>query len=335
MSVVTTVLRRPLCAPCRGGALRRIAALLLIVGAVAPVLAGPADTIAGVELQRCIALLDPIADVGLERIVVRCPKLVPAIEAASWRVLLPPNWRDQADALSRDGLAALERLVTERDRALAVRAAPDPTQVAAALRAVGALTEDRASRWERFKRWLRAVFERNSADEDTRKIRRWLRPVSVSDAVTRALDYLGYALLVGFAAVVVWGEVKAAGGLRRRSRAAGNATDTLDEAARATAADIARLPLRERPGLLVRLLEHRLVARTPTATTAMLTVRELGAAWPSAARERFAAVGETAERVRFAAEAPNDSELEAAVREGASLLAEDDKLLDSAPVPRV
>jgi hypothetical protein len=300
--------------------------LALLAPAMAQQASSAADTRALTEITRCAAQLDPIVDIGFERVSARCPQLPPALDAASWRELLPPNWRERGDSLSRDGLLALANLVAERDSAKPARAAPNPQMVADTLAEIGAITDDGASRWQRFKRWLRAVFKRAEDGERRGILRRLFGPVEVSEAVSRTLTYLGYALLIGFAFWVVGNELRLSGVLSMRRRRAAHATGTADSLGTGpTLGDIDAAPLAARPGLLVGLLAARLRRAAGSPPTTAMASPELNTLWrkvvPDSAAA-FARLTHAADRVRFAPAPVSPTELEAAEATGRGLLAE-------------
>ena len=73
-------------------------------------------------MDACRARLDARVDVGIERIQQRCPELLPALENAPWRDLLPHALRERREEISAESLRALAELVRHaRRRRLAAR----------------------------------------------------------------------------------------------------------------------------------------------------------------------------------------------------------------------
>jgi hypothetical protein len=289
------------------------------------------DVRALAELERCAQSLDPILDFGVERIAKRCPSLIASIEGASWSALLPPEWQNSGDALTRDGLLALARLIDERAKAAPLGRAPDPADVAKVIAELGSDTNLEASRWDRFKRWLNRLFERREAEEDEGLFRRVFGDVEVSEAVSRALSYTSYLLLIGFALYVVINELRVAGVLRRDRRAHGaHSSAHLGNDGAIDLDAIATAPLAERPGLLVRYVAQQLGLRSGAEGMGAKTSQELQREWRAAGgdpKRAFAVLTDAADRVRYGRAAPSPEELEAAALAGAESI----RALDALP----
>jgi hypothetical protein len=273
------------------------------------------------EVKRCARSLDPILDFGLERIAKKCPTMLKSIGAASWSNLLPPNWQDSGDALTRDGLIALTLLIEERATAAPQGRTPDPAIVRQVIAELGGDTDSTVSRWERFKRWLRAVFEPRDKESGEGVLRRIFGDVEVGEAVSRALSYASYLLLIGFAIYVVVNELRVAGVLRRhgaprRNQASGSPFESGALDLRA----ISSAPLIARPGLLVKYVAELLSVRPDGAGAPAMTSRELQNRWRAATEQPvtpIAVLTDVADRVRFGREPPAEVELEAAEAAGA------------------
>ncbi len=296
--------------------LTTLAAAVCIAGMVSPASAQDASQDArGLQtVRQCIRLLDPIADIGYERVIARCPDLPAALDSASWSALLPPNWRERSGALSRDGLAALVALVTERETVRPMRPPPNPQKVAQTLAEVGAVVDDRSSRWERLKRWLRNVFKRAEDSDDEGFLRRMFGPLDVGDTVARVLTYLGYAVLIGFAVFVVIQELRAAGLIGGRGRPRRSAApDALVRERPLSVADIARAPLADRPGLYLRWLAELWRSERTTVPTPAMTASELRAYLAAAAPATDGAMArltQTADEIRYGERGVSDAELQ-------------------------
>ena len=170
-----------------------------------------------------------------------------------------------------------------------------------------------ATRWERFKRWLKEKFE--GAPRTTRRARssKWSRQFRTSEGVARALTYLGYAMVLALVLFVIVSELRAAGWLGAARRAAARADPAAEWRRRLMLADVIAAPLAERPGMLLRLLgealtrAHRLPAAEGLTAGAIARRAELETADERAELERIAA---TSEQIRYAERRPGDAALE-------------------------
>ena len=114
-----------------------------------------ADDAALRTVEACRARLDPRSDIGMERIKRRCPELLPALEKAPWRDLLPSTLGQRREEISAESLRRLVELVTRASDTEAKHVAPDREILAPVLAELGESGQQGATRWERFKRWLK------------------------------------------------------------------------------------------------------------------------------------------------------------------------------------
>ena len=286
--------------------------------------AASADDAALRAVDACRARLDPRTDIGIERIQKRCPELLPALDAAPWRELLPHTLRERREELSAESLRALADLVRGANVGAVQGAAPDPTQVAPVLAALGAHGQEGATRWERFKRWIKQL--RNPKDDDAEGgiLARWSRELSTSEGVARVISYIGYALLGLLVLFVIASELRAAGVFDARRRAAARNSPEAQWRRRLLLADVGAAPLAERPGMLLRLLGEALARaqRLPAADglTADAIARRARLD-TDADRAELAQVARTADEIRYADRVPPASTLEATVAAARTLLA--------------
>lgn len=286
--------------------------------------AASADDVALRAVDACRARLDPRTDIGIERIQKRCPELLPALDAAPWRELLPHTLRERREELSAESLRALADLVRGANVGAVQGAAPDPTQVAPVLAALGAHGQEGATRWERFKRWIKQL--RNPKDDDAEGgiLARWSRELSTSEGVARVISYIGYALLGLLVLFVIASELRAAGVFDARRRAAARNSPEAQWRRRLLLADVGAAPLAERPGMLLRLLGEALARaqRLPAADglTADAIARRARLD-TDADRAELAQVARTADEIRYADRVPPASTLEATVAAARTLLA--------------
>jgi hypothetical protein len=282
-----------------------------------------ADDAALRVVDACRARLDPRTDVGIERIQKRCPDLLPAIATAPWHALVPSTLRERREELSAESLRALADLVRGAHAGVA-GAAPDVAQLAPVLAELGAHGQEGATRWERFKRWLKQL-RSGRKDDDEGVLARWSRELTTSEGVARLISYVGYALLAVLTLLVIVGELRAAGLFAARRRAAARASSAAQWRSRLMLADVAAAPLAERPGMLLRLLgealtrAHRLPAADGLTARAIARRAVLDA---EADRARLEQVARTSDEIRYAGRVPPDADLEVTVEQARLLLAQ-------------
>lgn len=298
---------------------RRVRHVLL-----AALLAGPCaraqDALQAID--ACLARLDPVADVGYERIAARCPELTRALTSSGWSEWLPASWREPGNDLSAGSLQELRSIVT---RELASeRAGPQPR--VERLREVLAeldTSRERGGLWERFRNWLRSVFEPSDEPDGPGWFARLIERMGVSQAVIEIVTYICLALVVGLALLIVVNELRFARGSRRR-RATGSAREPATPVARAalTWKEVERAPLVERPGLALRLVADRLTGAQRLPPAASLTVRELvrtARLDDPDDRRLLLGLSQVCERVRYSPEPVEAAPLEEAVRDARTL----------------
>jgi hypothetical protein len=273
-------------------------------------------------VDACRARLDPRADIGIERVQRRCPELLPALDRAPWRELLPHTMRERREELSADSLRALAELVRRSAVQEERRAAPDLTKLAPVLAALGAEGQEGVTRWERFKKWLKDKFDgrkderRNWADDLSRKL-------ETSEGIAQIITYAGYALVAGLVLYVIWAEVRAAGLFGAVRRAARRQNPAAEWRRQLLLADVAAAPLAERPGMLLRLLgealtrAHRLPASAGMTAGAISRRAELES---PEERAELTSVARVADEVRYAPTTPPDDLLASTVERAKALL---------------
>lgn len=274
-------------------------------------------------VESCRARLDARVDVGTERVTRRCPELFPALDKAPWRELLPSTLRERSEEISADSLRALAELIRHAGDPGERRAAPDGKTLETVLASLGEQGQQGATRWERFKRWLKQKFENRKDDDEPGWLEKWARQFRTSEGVAQAITYVGYALVMGLVLFVIWSELRAAGllgGVRRAARGSGPAAEWRR---RLMLTDVlAALPA-DRPGMLLRLLGEALTRarRLPAADGLPAVVIARRAQLDSEAeRAELESVANTAQQVRYAPQQPGDAEIEAAVTTARELL---------------
>jgi hypothetical protein len=274
-------------------------------------------------LDTCRARLDPRLDIGIERVQQRCPELLPALQRAPWKELLPTALGQRREEISAESLRALAELVRHSQDPGTQRSTPPLDSLAPVLAELGAQGKQGATRWERFKRWLREKFERRRGPAEQGWLDRLRGQLSSSEGVMRALTYVCYGLVIALVLFVIVAELRAAGLLGGLGRAGRRAAAAAEWRRRLLLTDILAAPLSERPGLLLRLLgealtrAHRLPAADGLTAAALVRRARLE---EQLDREALARVAGAAEQRRYAAQPPADAELEGAVDTARDLL---------------
>ena len=289
------------------------------------VLAGAAfaaDDAALRVVEACRARLD-VTDVGIERIQKRCPELLPALASAPWRDLLPKTMRERRAEISAESLRALADLVRKSASDASLRAAPSRERLGPILEELGAKGQEGATRWDRFKRWLKEKLENRTDDDEASALEKWSRQFQTSEGIAQAITYAGYAMVGVLMLFVIASELRAAGLLGGVRRARGAADPAAQWRRRLMLADIAAAPLADRPGMLLRLLGESLTRadRLPAAEglTAAAIVRRASLD-SEQERAALAQVAMTADTVRYGNHPPPDEELEGTVTSARALL---------------
>jgi len=285
-------------------------------------LADSTDDPALKEVESCQARLNPRVDIGIERVQRLCPKLLPALESAPWRELLPSTLGERREEISAQSLRALADLVRNATDTGAARLAPDREALAPVLAELGEKGKQGATRWERFKQWVKEKFSERDRNSEVGWLQRMARKLRTSEGVAEVLTYLGYAMVGALVLFVVWSELRAAGllGGKRRERGPGA---NAEWRRRLMLTDVMAAPLAERPGMMLRLLgealsrAHRLPPADALTAAALVRRARLDI---EAQRAALAEVASTAEGVRYAPQAPSDETIEGAVKTARELL---------------
>ena len=83
---------------------------------------------------------------------------------------------------------------------------------------LGAKGQQGATRWERFKRWLKEKLEKRKDDDEASALEKWSRQFQTSEGIAQAITYAGYVMVGVLVLFVIWSELRAAGlfgGVRR------------------------------------------------------------------------------------------------------------------------
>ena len=273
-------------------------------------------------LDDCRARLDPRTDIGIERVQRRCPELLPALEKAPWRELLPSTLGQRREEISAESLRTLADLVRRASLEAQQRKPPDTESLGPVLAELGEHGKQGVTRWERFKRWLQQRLEKRK-DDGPDLLDQLARQLRTSEGVAQLITYLGYALVILLVLFVIWSELRALGllGGTRRSDQRGKAA--AEWRRRLMLTDVFAAPLAERPGMLLKLLgealsrAHRLPAPEGLTAAELARRARLESEGDRAGLERVAAA---AEQVRYAPAPPDDAVIEGAVDEARELL---------------
>lgn len=249
---------------------------------------------------------------GLTDLEKECPGLRRALEESGYLALLSDDVRevlhvyDLADLLQVDSWYAARQA---RDVDVATL-----TPVLASLREQ---ESERPLTWfERFKRWLGTLLERQSSDPDN-WLARWLDEVDVSAAVTRTILMGLIALIVVLAIAIVLNELRVAGVLRgSRGRREAAVDATVAGPALGAATDFETLSADRKAPMLLRMLVTTLVQSGRLRTERSLTYRELctrATFDDSEQREVFRRVAALAERTVYGSGAVSAEEIEPVV----------------------
>jgi hypothetical protein len=302
--------------------MRRLLLAGVLLSVLLPGVSGAEDA-ALRAVDNCRARLDARVDIGIERVRRRCPELLPALEKAPWRDLLPRTLGERREEISAQSLRALSELVRHATDPATQRPVPGRDALDPVLAELGAQGQQGATRWERFKRWLKQKLENRPGDDNAGWLERWSRQFHTSEGVARAITHAGYAMVVALVLYVIWQELRAAGLWGGRRRAGGRKDAAAEWRRRLMLEDVFAAPLAERPGMLLRLLgealtrAHRLPAADGMTASALVRGARLD---DEAERAALARVARTAEEVRYAGRKPADEDMEGAVTAARELL---------------
>jgi hypothetical protein len=273
-------------------------------------------------VEACRAKLDARADLGLDRVQRRCPELLPALERAPWRELLPTTLRQED--ISADSLRALVVLIRASQSEVPAPATLERDTLEPVLAALGAQGQQGATRWERLKRWFRAKLEDRDEDDGAGWLGRLTSRLRTSEGIADALTYAGYLAVTLLVSWVILTELRAAGVFGGWRRVAARRNPAAEWRRRLMLADVTAAPLAERPGMLLRLLgealtrAHRLPAADGLTAPAIARRARLDT---DEDREQLERVARVADDARYAPRAPADATLEETVGVAKSLLA--------------
>lgn len=306
--------------------MRRLLCAALLVF-IAPLQAAEPDSLAAVRkaIEVCTPRLDAQVDVGYERVAALCPDLARTLERSGVEQWLPRGWKETRNNLSVGSLNEL-RAVVERELATPAPVhKPRVERLNEVLVSLGDQHRQGNGTWLRFKKWLRDLIDRRDRAENEDWFDHMASRVGISDAIVEVVTYVALGAMVVLALIVVLNELKAAGLLGRRARAAAdeNARNLLAARPVPTFGEIERAPMIERPRMLLELIASKLTAVKRLPPAGAMTVRELARSVQLDGmqdRERLSNLALTAERARYAGGGVPDEALQSAYEQGRELL---------------
>lgn len=249
-----------------------------------------------------------------------CPEVHAALDDSSLAPYLEPDWEYR---ISSSKLERLRSLLAEPPPAAARTL--DTASIAEIVERVRTSQVERErGLWQRFKDWVRQLFDQQAQSQDTAWLEDWLRENWPSDRVMKVIAYGILALLVGGLAWIVWMELRAAGVLGRRRRAAQAPAGSAATDATGRPQSLAEASDAEVPGILIGMLLEQLRRLGRLQDRRTMTNRELGRAvqFDSAADgETFLGLLRLSEHLRYAPSAPPTSSVRTAVDGAQRLLA--------------
>ncbi len=172
--------------------------------------------------------------------------------------------------------------------------------------------------WERLRRWLEETFGAGESLD----LPRWLEDFRVSDDTVLFIFYGACALVVLLSLAIIANELRL---VRWRRRQKTQGADAAADAPVATPVDPDRLPLLELPAFLLkqileRLAEHPTFPRRRVASLTHQEIERAAATLAPALAKPLISTAAVAERIRYAAAAPESTEIERAVAGSRALL---------------
>jgi hypothetical protein len=264
------------------------------------------------------AAVDLIADcsqsvkedrVGLTDLESACPGLTRALEEAGYLPLLSTAERDALDVYGLSDLMAVDDWYGQKEARDI-----DPRTLGPILASLRAEEPERSpGLLERFRRWLRSLYDRRQQADPDNWLSRWLEELDLPDKIVRTILLVAIALLFVMAIGVVYNELRVSGLLRQRPVVQDDALNADAGSASGDATDIDALSADRRASMLLRMLVATLVRSGRLRTERGLTYRELSARATfddAQQRESFRRVASLAERTVYCGRNLTDEEVE-------------------------
>jgi hypothetical protein len=305
----------------------------LVLFAVSTTAISAAPTPPGAILEACARSPSLVGQQikGLGQLEALCPGLTKALSDLNLTRQVGEEWRGRLNPLALGQLVDLQRYYDGPPRSEAPRV-ESLASVVTSLR-VQSLPQ---SWWDRFKTWLRSLLRQDEgpSNADAGWLERLLSHLKLKPWAAQAIGYTTIGLVIALALWIVWRELRFAKALTRRRRSSGGlgrAEWTPPAfAAEVRADDLDRLPLWERPAVLLQLLLQALRRSERLGLERALTFRELSERAKlddDLQRTRFERITRLAERQRYGTrnQPPtpgSDDQLRETLADGLSLYAQ-------------
>jgi hypothetical protein len=281
------------------------------------IVAAPLDVV-----RACAATASPGLS-GIKDLAASCPQLPDALATLGLEDVLEEGWREQLNTNALRGLTEL----ADRYRG-AKWQTPDTAALAGILSAMKREQAPQSeSWWESLKAWFKHWLSQSNSSVLqwlNRWLDAWLSPTKVSAALVKVIAYCSTALVLLAALVVIVNELKAAGVLRRRPRAADAAHRGKILEASGEGGAVALPTGSHRLTELLRVLVNLLMRTGRLKMERSLTHRELIAHSSfdnEAQRAAFAGVARTAETMLYGPNGAAPEQLAHAIEQGEGLVA--------------
>jgi hypothetical protein len=284
-------------------------------------------------LEACAQSSSPMGPQsrGLEQLETRCPGLTQALSELGLTPQIGEEWRSRLDPWAIGQLVQLRHFYQGEPRVEAPHIESLGSVVSASR-----VQNAPQSWWQRFKSWLRSLLRQDEvpARADLGWLGRLLSHLKLKPWVGEAIGYTTIGLVIALALWIVWRELRFANVLRRHRKPSGGQVHT-EWAPHAFSADLRadeldKLPLWDRPSLLLQLLVQALRQSDRLGLERALTFSELSARAKlddELQRARFERIARLAERQRYGARGQppspaSDERLRETLADGLSLYAQ-------------
>jgi hypothetical protein len=273
-------------------------------------------------IDECAALLEeyaaeqPESSENVEECVIPvvtpplnevCPEQVASLLRDPWSSGLARN----SDELVLADLKGLELLRREY-AGVKPEAVVNTADVAGVLAGLELSPEETASLWQQFLRWLREWFENEDTDFSG-----MFEHISFSEATLKMIMYSAIGLIILLAILVVGGELRLALRNRRSTETFGWRERKAEHSPPLDFDQLARAPLREQPGLLLKIIMAQLQATGILRLRSSCTHRDItSAAAALDLGDGLGTISNAAERATFGDWCPAEEDMAALLETG-------------------
>ena len=275
------------------------------------------------DLDACIQRLDPVTDIGFERIAGKCPDLARQLQRSSWAAWLPRGWNEPGNDLSVGSLRELRELGRQLAKTKTAARTPDPRDLQRVLATLETSSETADGAWTRFKAWLRSLLEPRPESDTDNWLTRRIAQVGLPQSLIEVLTYVALAVVVALAALIVVNELRVAGWLSARARRQRRVGVRDSRARGGSNGDTDRVSPLDRPRILLGLIIARLTETGRLPPAGALTVHELtrvARVDGDEDRARLTDLALASERIRYSQAQIAPEALETTVIQGRELL---------------